>query len=71
MEPSSWLNLFKADMDSIVRKLDRVDWEDDSGAAFAELIRLKTLEVCTLYNVHPKKSQLTVPPIRSVETEEF
>ena len=55
------LYLFKADMDSIVRELDSVDWEalkntcpeDDSGAVFAELIRLKTLEVCTLYT--PKK----------------
>ena len=71
------LNFVKADMDSIVRELDSVDWEalkntcpeDDSGAVFAELIRLKKLEVCTLYT--PKKSQPTVPPIRSVEAEEF
>ena len=55
-------------MNSIVRELDSVDWEalkntcpeDDSGAVFAELIRLKALEVCTLYT--PKKSQPTVSP---------
>ena len=62
------LNLFKADMDSIAKELDKVDWkaiqatcpEDDSGSAFAELIRLKVLEVCTLYT--PKKSETTVSP---------
>ena len=56
------LNLLKTDMDSIFRELDSVNWEDlkntcpedDSGAGFAQLIRLKTLEVCTLYTLHTK-----------------
>ena len=62
------LNLHKADMDSIAGELDKVDWEalkttcpeNDSGAAFAELIRAKTLEVCAMFT--PKKSEQTVSP---------
>ena len=35
--------------------------EDDSGEAFAELIRAKTLKVCTMYT--PKKCEPTVSPL--------
>ena len=56
------LDLNKADIDSIVKEVDVIDWNtikntccsSDGGAEFAEKVRLKILEICTIHA--PKKN---------------
>ena len=55
--------MYKADLDAINTELGKVDWqslnelcpEHDNGEEFAELIRLVTLQICSIYS--PKKTE--------------